>query len=390
MEKKYWKGVEELDNSPEYLKLKNNEFYEHLPIEQSMGNKAASITETTRRDFLKYLGFGVAAASLAACETPIRKSLPYVVKPEEIIPGVPNFYASTFSDGHDFASVLVKTREGRPIKLEPNDLSPLNGKGLSARVQASVLGLYDNARAKKPLIKGMPSSWSALDKEVKAKLADIAARNGNIRILSSTISSPSTKKVIADFIAKYPNTKHISYDAISAYGILKANELSFQKAVLPSYHFENADVIVGFGCDFLANWISPVEYSGQYAKNRKINKDKKTMSRHIQIESTLSLTGSNADDRIRIRPSEQGAAVVSLYNKIAAKAMQPTVGGGSSSIDALMEKVAEELWNSKGKSLVVSGSNNINEQVLINGINMMLGSYDSTIDIDRNSNYRQG
>src|SRR5205085_3047591 len=124
---------------------------------------------------------------------------------------------------------------GRPIKIEPNDLSPISGRGVSARVQASVLGLYDNSRSKKPLVNGMPSSWTALDKEVKAKLSN----GGNIRILSSSILSPSTKKVIADFAAKYPTTKHVTYDAISNYGIIKANELAFGKAALPSYHFEN-------------------------------------------------------------------------------------------------------------------------------------------------------
>lgn len=389
MEKKYWKGIEELKNSPEFLKHKNNEFQEHLPIEEALGIKASSITESTRRDFLKYLGFGVAAASLAACEAPIRKSIPYVIKPEEIVPGVPNYYASTYSDGHDFASILVKTREGRPIKIEPNDIAPFNGSGTSARVQASVLSLYDGNRAKKPYSKGNPTSWKTLDAEITSQLAEIAAKGGNIRILSSSITSPSTKKVIADFTTKYPTTQHITYDAISNYGIIKANELSFGKATLPTYSFNNADVIVSFGCDFLANWISPMEHASQFAQNRKLKDGKKTMSRLIQVESNLSLTGSNADDRIRIRPSEQGSAIVSLYNKVASKSGQAVVAGGSSSYDALMSKVADELWANKGKALVVCGSNNINEQVLINAINFMLGSYDTTINLDRYSNLKQ-
>ena len=389
MEKKYWKGIEELKNSPEFLKHKNNEFQEHLPIEEALGIKASSITESTRRDFLKYLGFGVAAASLAACETPIRKSIPYVIKPEEIVPGVPNYYASIFNDGHEFASILVKTREGRPIKIEPNDMAPFNGLGTSARVQASVLSLYDGNRSKKPMVKGNPSNWATLDAEITKQLTDIANKGGNIRILSSSISSPSTKKVIAQFTAKYPTTQLVTYDAISNYGIIKANELSFGKAVLPTYAFNNADVIVSFGCDFLANWISPMEHASQFAQNRKLKEGKKTMSRLIQVESNLSLTGSNADDRIRMRPSEQASSLVALYNKIATKSGQPVVKGGSSAYDELMSKVADELWSNKGKALVVCGSNNINEQVLINAINFMLGSYDSTINLDRYSNLKQ-
>lgn len=223
MEKKLWKGVEELNNDPEFVRLKNNEFYEHLPLDEITGNKPASESQTTRRDFLKYLGFGVAAASLAACETPIRKTMPYVVKPEEIMPGVPNYYASTYSDGHDYASILVKTHEGRPIKIEGNELSSLSKGKINARVQASVLGVYDSNRAQKPMKEGAPAEWSILLPEVKAKLKTA----GNIRIVSSTITSPSTKKAIADFTAAFPTTKHVTYDALSNYGIIKANELSF-------------------------------------------------------------------------------------------------------------------------------------------------------------------
>src|SRR3954463_9461205 len=121
--KKYWKGLEELDNSPEFVKAQDNEFVEHVPVEQFLGNDKLSDTSTSRRDFLKFLGFSVTAASLAACENPVNKAIPYIVKPEEITPGVANYYASTFYDGHDYAGILVKTREGRPIKIEGNEMS---------------------------------------------------------------------------------------------------------------------------------------------------------------------------------------------------------------------------------------------------------------------------
>ena len=141
MEKKYWKGVEELNNSPEFTRLRDNEFFENLPIDELLQNKASSTSSTSRRDFLKFLGFGVAAASLAACEAPVKKAIPYVVKPEEITYGIPDYYASAFFDGNDYCSVLVKTREGRPIKIEGNKLSSVTNGGTNARVQASVLSL---------------------------------------------------------------------------------------------------------------------------------------------------------------------------------------------------------------------------------------------------------
>ena len=202
-------------------------------LKNSLSVRKITANVTPRRDFLKYLGFGVAAASLAACEAPVKKAIPYLIKPEEITPGVANFYASTFFDGHDYASVLVKTREGRPIKIEGNEASKLTGTGTNARVQASVLDLYDSARLKGPLTGNNPADWARVDSEIKSKLAEIASKQGKIRILSSTIISPSTKKVIADFSAKYSNTKHIQYDAISRYGMIKANQLSFGKQLFP-------------------------------------------------------------------------------------------------------------------------------------------------------------
>src|SRR5436190_9961271 len=150
MEKKYWKGVDELHNDAEFVRLKNNEFFEPVPIDEVISKKAEEGL-TPRRDFLKFLGFSVAAASLAACETPVRKTIPYLIRPEQITPGIANYYASTYADGYDYASIVVKTREGRPIKIEGNSLSSVSKGKANARVQASVLSLYDNTRLKNPM-----------------------------------------------------------------------------------------------------------------------------------------------------------------------------------------------------------------------------------------------
>ena len=137
--KKYWKSVEELDQNSSIVEtLKQNEFVEEIPTDEFLGDKETlESSSTSPRDFLKYIGFSTAAASLAACEGPVIKSIPYVVQPETIIPGVANYYATTIANGFDFASVLVKTREGRPIKIENNDRAKVNG-GANARVNASV------------------------------------------------------------------------------------------------------------------------------------------------------------------------------------------------------------------------------------------------------------
>ncbi len=389
--RRYWKGVEELRNDAEFVRLKNNEFSEHLPLDEIINEKAADSSTTPRRDFLKFLGFSVAAASLAACEAPVRKTIPYLVKPEEITPGVANWYASSYHDGYDYCSILVKTREGRPIKIEGNTLSGVTKGGTNARVQASVLSLYDNARLQNPMADGGPSTWANVDSAIKAKLDEIAAQKGNIRILSSTVISPSTKKVIAEFSSKYPTTKHVTYDAVSFSAMKQANKESFGVDEIPSYNFDKANVIVAFDCDFLSSWISPIESARQYGITRKLNNGKKEMSRHIQFESALSLTGSNADKRIGVKPSMQGAAIANLYNAVAKHAGASTVNASSvGDFQKDIEETAKQLWENKGKSVVVCGINNVAIQNLVIGINSLLDSYGTTIDLDNANMLRQG
>jgi molybdopterin-containing oxidoreductase family iron-sulfur binding subunit len=388
MDKQYWKGVEELNNTAEFARFRNNEFFEHLPVDEALANKVESTSSTSRRDFLKFLGFSVAAASLAACEAPVKKAIPYVVKPEEVTYGIPNYYASTYFDGNDFSSIIVKTREGRPIKIEGNELSSITRGGTSARIQGSVLSLYDSARLTAPLVSKKKSDWSTADNEIGKKLANVAAAGKKIVIMTSSIPSPSSKAVIADFAAKYPTTSHVVYDAVSYNGIVKGNELSFGKASIPTYRFDKAEVIVGIGADFLANWLSAVEFSRQYAFTRKLRDGKKTMSRHIQIESALSLTGSNADKRIKIKPSHQSSAIATIYNKVASLAGGTSIAASATPSDKELASVAQELWSAKGKSLVVCGSNDANDQVLVNAINSMLSNYGNAISFERSCNLR--
>ena len=282
--KRYWRGLEELRNDEKFVKSAGSEFADG-PTETQYESLVDGVG-THRRDFLKVLGFGMAAVSLAACEAPVKKAIPYVNKPEGEFPTIANWYASTYSEGGDYASILVKTREGRPVKIESNSLSKISF-GVSSRAHASLLGLYDNEKLRGPK-KGDDTkvSWEVVDKEILSQLTQIAAKGGAIRILSSTVLSPSTKSVIADFTTKYPTTTHIVYDANSSSAIVKGNELSFGKAVVPSYDFSKAKVIVGIDADFLGTWISPDTFSAQYAETRRLGSDKdgkKEMSRLYQL-----------------------------------------------------------------------------------------------------------
>lgn len=398
--KKYWNSLDQLNNDAAFLEETNKEFREELPVEEFLGKTDLDSTSTSRRDFLKFVGFSLGAATLAACETPVVKSIPYVVKPENINPAIPNYYASTYYDGVEFANVIVKTREGRPIFIKGNRKSPITGGGVSARVNASVLSLYDTHRYKVPQNKAGNTSWNDLDKAVVEGLGKAIAAGKSIAILSNSIASPSTKAAIAEFAAAYTSgeegapslVKHVQYDAVSYSGVRKANELDFGKAMIPSYDFSKAKTIVSFGADFLSNWLNANEYSTQYTSRR--NPDAEWMSRHYQFETNFSLTGSNADVRGAIKPSERGAATVALYNLLAKKAGLSALKVNSFESDnAVNDKLAmaaNELWNNKGQSLVVSGSNDVNEQCIVNAINQMLMNYGSTIDTTRALNLRNG
>ena len=377
--KVYWKGLEQLKNDSAFVKNAHQEF---------PGMQEAPDEGHSRRDFLKMMGFGLSAATLAACEAPTRYAIPYVNKPVDVDPSVANYYASTYLNGGDYCSIVVKTREGRPIKVEGNKLSSVTRGGTSAQVEASVLSLYDNYRLRNPKVGNEAATWEKVDSEVIGKLDQVNTNGGAIRIVSNTILSPSTKAAIDAFKAKYPTTLHVQYDPNSAYGLLKANEESFGSAFIPSYDFSKAKTIVSIAADFLGTWISPIEFTKQYASTRELGDDKKEMSRHYQFEANLSLTGANADYRAMIRPSQEGLIVAQLFNLIGAKAGKSVAAG----IDKIqyLDKAAEELWANRGASLVVAGTNDKSVQLLVNGINDMLGNYGTTILPGKPVNFRQG
>ena len=385
-----WVSAEQLTNDAAYVKTTQIEFPATIEAAMMQGNDAFV---ANRRDFLKYMGFGLGAATIAAsCEIPVKRAIPYVIKPDTIVPGIANYYASSFVQGGDYVSVLVKTREGRPIKIEGNSLSKVTKGGTNARAQAAVLSLYDTFRIQEPgkvVAKGIDKmTWAALDGAVQGKLN----AGSKVRIVSNTILSPTTKAAIADFTKKYPNTQLAVYDPVSAAAILQSNEKLFGIKAIPDYKFEKAQVIVSFGADFLGTWVSPVEYAAAYAKNRKIDHEKPAMSQHIQVESFMSLTGSNADTRVLIKPSEQGAAIATLWNFIAPSTNGQTITAPklNDKATAQLKKVAEALLANKGKSLVISNSNNPAEQEIVMAINGNLNNIDETISFAQPSLLRQG
>jgi molybdopterin-containing oxidoreductase family iron-sulfur binding subunit len=167
-EKKYWKGIEELNQTASFQESLESEFPQsNSTVEGLLTDDQLNESSTGRRDFLKFLGFSVAAATVAACETPVIKAVPYVMKPENVIPGMPTWYASTYYDGSSYASIIVKTREARPIFIKGNPDFGFSHGVVNAQIIASVLGLYDSERLQHPLVKGKSPDGLMLTKKSK-------------------------------------------------------------------------------------------------------------------------------------------------------------------------------------------------------------------------------
>ncbi|WP_289054132.1 Fe-S-cluster-containing hydrogenase [Carboxylicivirga marina] len=376
--KEYWRSLEDL-----------------LPAEEATQEKKSSVvlsdsadsSKNTRRDFLKYFGFSIASAAvLAGCERPVKKAIPYLIQPEEVKPGTANYYASTFYDGAEMVPILVKVRDGRPIKIEGNDLCQMTGGSASARVQASLLNLYDESRPTQPTLDGNPIRWEDVDDKLTETLASWDDTKEFV-ILTPSIISPSTKKLLADFKAKFPFVIHETFDAFSYSALRQAYKQSFGKAIIPSFRFDQAKLVVGFNADFLGTWLQPTVFGRQYASARKLTEGQREMMRHVQFEPIMTLTGSNADERIPMAASDEGYYLNSLYLAIAKQSglMVAAVKGPD-----VIDKIADELLACRGKSLVVSGTNDIGIQTLVVEINHLLQNVGQTIMVNSPVNLYQG
>jgi Fe-S-cluster-containing dehydrogenase component/anaerobic selenocysteine-containing dehydrogenase len=367
--KKYWKDIESKGKKDEVRDAPDNV----NPLMELVGDQNKNL-QASRRDFLKLCGFSFAVTALTACHSKISKAVPYAYAPVELTPGEASFYASSYVSGSEYCSILVKTRDGRPIKIEGNPESSISQGRTTARVQASVLDLYDGNRFHHPVKDGTPVSWLSIDEEIPGKLKKISDAKGAIVLLTPTIFSPSTEAIISDFLKKYPGAEWIQYDAISYSAMLEANKTSFGKQVIPDYHFEKADLIVSFAADFLGTWLSPVEYIRQFSSRRDPDGQ---MNYFIQLESTMSVTGSNADKRIQIKPSQESSILLNIYKDILKSVENRDIEVPASPFD--VKEISQKLLSSSGKSIVVSGSNDKQNQLLVNEINTLLGNIGKTI-----------
>ena len=346
----------------------------------------------TRRAFLKTAGFSFAGLAAADCGSAPQFALPHTEQPE-LTPGRGYSYASTCGACEAACGLLVTTHDGRPTKIEGNPDHPLSGGATCAVGQASVLGLYDSLRLTYPTRGGVRTTWADVDAEVLVALGSARQDGRAVRLLTGTTTSPTTSALIRTLVASVPNGRHVVYDPVSSSAIPDAYLVTHGVRLLPHYRFGDADVVVSFEADFLGTWIAPVEFTRGYTARRRAGEQGASGSAyHVQLESRLSLTGSKADRRIRVAPGDAGhiASHVALRLSMLAGAPLPWTLEEAAVDRTVLDELAERLWASRGRALVVTSAQDVGTQVVCNLINQLLGSYGTTIDLDRPSNQRQG
>lgn len=375
-EKIYWKNIKQLDQeSPKLHSLQQREFPEKLPAdfyEPSTQQSSEEDSNTSRRDFLKYVGFGTAAATLAACDGPVIKSVPYVVKPEQIVPGNANFYATTYYDGYDFSNILIKTREGRPIKIESNSDAPKFYQ-TNARVHASILSLYDTRRFQLPQENKQDTTWEDFYGKVKERLRAISQAEKRVALITNTILSPTTKAIIEQLIETFPSIEHHQYDAISSDAVLDAFEARYGIRAIPDYDFSQAENIVSFDADFLGDWQAG-GYDSGYAKSRIPKGQDKSyrMSHHLQLESNMTLTGANADHRIVLTPAKIKQVLAHVYRVVCENSSLTSIS--DEQLRQLVDRITSQFNENPSGSVVVTGIDHIDAQKMVLSINEKLQS----------------
>ncbi|CAN5697324.1 TAT-variant-translocated molybdopterin oxidoreductase [soil metagenome] len=393
----YWMSLEQLGGDPAMAGRMENEFMSS-PLSSEDGKDGIA-----RRDFLKIMGASVALATAGCVRRPEEHIIPYAKAPKEITPGEANYYTSTWFDGYEGAGLLVKTMEGRPIKVEGNPLHPMTLGGLSARAHGEILALYDPDRLRGPIHnlpneartnkESVATTFEEADEKILAKL-----KEGGVAIVSGTRPSPSVKSIIADFGKAFGGARWVQYDPLSVESIRLGQKASYGRAILPRYRFNAANMIVSIDADFLGTLISPVEFAKQWSKRRAPGPD---MARFVAFESFLSTTGMNADDRIRIRASQQLDVVLALIARVAklgkGSIVVPSGIAASAKLfedapkamglnEEMFDKIASQLVAARGASLIIAGGlptltdRQVELQIAVNALNSMLGNDGKTID----------
>ncbi|MBZ0200256.1 MAG: TAT-variant-translocated molybdopterin oxidoreductase [Ignavibacteriaceae bacterium] len=350
----YWRSFEDLYKSAGSIEAKHHEFKDG--VTEDFDPK--KLSNFSRRKFLALLGASAALAGTGCNNYPDRgEIIPYNKKPEEITLGVANYYASTASCEHS-CGVLIKTREGRPIKIDGNPDHPVSKGKMCTQAQASILDLYNPERIKKPLklsssgIRG-EISWGNVDKEIIQLLNNSSGKQ--VAVITKKIVSPTEKKLLDEFAQKY-NAKIYSYELFNEDVRNRAWKKSYGSGLYPKIKWNEARVIVALESDFLGKEGNRVENARLFAEGRDVD-DIKNFNRLYVVEGNMSLTGINADYRLRLRPDAQHEFTSALLE---------AVNGSLSSLNSFaktydlntgkLKALVNDLKQNRGKAIVYAGS----------------------------------
>jgi len=374
---KTWKSLGERRGT---VRTRRAEFEEELPVGES-------VRQISRRDFFRFSGLGFAAGLALGCKSKVvEKAMPYLNAREGLTPGVAQWYATTCGGCSAGCGVLARSRDGRPVKLEGNPDHPVSRGGLCAIGQAQTRGLYDEDRLRGPRLQGKDVDWTTLDADLARRFSDLRLQGGSVRVLAGTILSPTLRAAVQGFLGTFRDGRLVEADALSCAALAAAYERTHGQRLIPQYRLAEADLIVGVEADFLGTWIDPVGSTRAYADRRGPDRPR-PMSKHIQIESGLSLTGSNADERVRLAPSEAVPFLEALARRLGV-----SVEGGNlpAPLAAKAEALAHDLKAHRGHGLLLCGLNDLRAQELTARLNHALGHEGATVDLARPSLQRRG
>ena len=367
--REYWRSLDELAGTPEFQQFLDKEF----------PRQAATVDASIdRRDFVKLLGASLAFAGLTACvrpPDPPDRIVPYVRQPESVVPGKPLHFATALTDQGFAHGVVVESHLGRPTKIEGNEEHPASLGATDARMQATVLQLYDPDRSQSILAGGEESSWEAFAASVGENLADLPDGT-RLRLLTGPVTSPTLAMQIRELLETYPGARWHRHEPLEKDLARQASQQAFGQHVVPRYHLENAQVIVSLAGDILGSGPAKVRHTKEFARNRRVRTAGDDMNRLYAIESGVTLTGAMADHRLPLKPSAMEAAARQLAARLG---LEVAVGDEVVGADWL-DAVVSDLEEHQGASLIVAGEGQpVAVQALVHAMNDALGNVGETV-----------
>ncbi|MEI7770454.1 MAG: TAT-variant-translocated molybdopterin oxidoreductase [Chloroflexales bacterium] len=364
-----WRSLDQMADTPAFRDLVEREF----PQGASELNDPVS-----RRSFLKLMGASLALAGISGCTyMPRTKIAPFVHQPLGRVPGVPLFYASSVLLNGFATGVLVRSNDGRPTKIEPNPQHPGSAGGTDLFVQAELLTMYDPDRSTQVLNAGAASTWDAFTAALASALQAQSGGAG-LRLLTTTVTSPTLASQIGQLLAQYPQARWYQYDPINRDNVYEGARLAFGEDVTTRYDLSKAQVILSLDADFLAPGPGFAAYARAFAEGRRVRKDSGEMNRLYVVEASPSGTGATADHRLPIQAGQVAGFAQALAAKLGVAGVSE--GPNSEAATRFLTALVEDLEAHKGSSLVVAGDQQPPiVHALAHAINAKLGNVGSTV-----------